>query len=143
MSIVNTLTDIASIIFQGVISKGAEVAVTAGRPPAPDADCLVVYVWAQRIFDDNQLDPDSCQIRSRLTVGWEAWSCYNEPEDTEDAARLYDLGEAVWCALVAAVDAGDFGECESVILEPAFVQPRQGLAVSMLGSLTVPLECGV
>jgi hypothetical protein len=149
--IVDTLTDIAETIFGAVIGLGADVAVTAGRPPAPDdSECLIVNVWAARISDGNQLTDDSCQIRSRLQVSWEAWSCYNpdiplydpdDPQEPEDAARLYDLGEAVWCALVAAVDAGEFGACEQVTLEPAFTQPRQGGAVSMLGSLTVGFDC--
>lgn len=135
------LTDIAETIFDAVIGLGADVNVTAGRPAAPeDSDCLVVNVWAVRIGDENQLG-EGCNIRSRLTVAWEAWSCYNDPEEAEDAARLYDLGEAVWCALVAAIDDGHFGGCEHVTLEPAFTQPRQGGAVSMLGSLTVGMEC--
>ena len=140
-----TLTDIAETIFAAVISLNADVNVTAGRPPAPESSdpaCLVVNVWAARVTDENQLNDNSCHIRGRLTVAWEAWSCYSEPEeDPEDAARLYDLAEAVWCALVTAVDDGHFGGCERVALEPAVVQPRQGGAVSMLGTLTVPFDC--
>lgn len=137
-----TLSDIAETIFDAVVSLRADVNVTAGRAAAPDGeDCLTVNVWAVRIFDDLQLVEDSCLIRSRLTVGWEAWSCYNEPEQPDDAARLYDLAEAVWCALVAAVDAGHFGGCEHVTLEPAVTQARSGGAVSMLGTLTVPYSC--
>lgn len=139
---IDILTDIAETIFAAVLSLGADVNVTAGRPPAPeDADCLVVNVWAARVSDENQLNPDACNIRGRLTVAWEAWSCYNEPEESDDAARLYDLAEAVWCALVEAVDADFWGGCEHVSLEPAVTQPRQGGAVSMLGTLTVPFDC--
>lgn len=140
---IDILTDIATTIFGAVISEGASVAVTAGRPPAPEGEgeCLVVNVFAVRIFDDNQLAENECFIRGRLTVAWEAWSCYNEPEEADDAARLYDLAAAVWCALVQAVDAKHFGECEHVILEPAVVQPRLGQSVSMLGTLTVPYDC--
>ena len=147
------LTDIAETIFNAVVSLGADVNVTAGRPAAPlGEDCLVVNVWVVRYGDANQLTDDACNIRTRLTVGWEAWSCYSHedpdvfhPDSTdepEDAARLYDLADAVWCALVAAVDAGEFGGCEYVTLEPAFTQPRQGGAVSVLGSLTVGIDCG-
>lgn len=136
------LTDIAETIFGAVVSLRADVSVTAGRPAAPDGeDCLIVNVFAVRITDGNQLNDDACTIRTRVTVAWEAWSCYNEPEEADDAARLYDLADAVWCALVAAVDDGHFGSCEHVVLEPAVVQPRSGGAVSMLGTLTVPYEC--
>lgn len=139
---IDILTDIAETIFAAVISQGADVNVTAGRPAAPDGtDCLVVNVWAVRVSDANQLAQDECFIRGRLTVAWEAWSCYNEPEEPNDAARLYDLAEAVWCALVEAVDDGHWGGCEHVTLEPAVTQPRQGGAVSMLGSLTVGMDC--
>jgi hypothetical protein len=145
------LTSVAETIFDAVIALGADVNVTAGRPAAPDGDdCLVVNVWAVRLADGNQLG-DGCNIRTRLTVGWEAWACYDsepgdvfdphDPTEPADAARLYDLAQAVWCALVAAVDAGDFGACEHVTLEPAFTQPRQGGYVSMLGSLTVGMDC--
>lgn len=149
---VATLTDIAETIFNAVVSLGADVNVTAGRPAAPEGvDCLRVNVWAVRYGDANQLDPDACNVRTRLTVGWEAWSCYShdgpdsfhpdDPGEPEDAARLYDLAEAVWCALIAAIDDGEFGGCDHVTLEPAFTQPRQGGAVSVLGSLTVGMDC--
>lgn len=146
------LATLQDVIADSVMDAGCDVAdvvVTAGRPAAPDNSCTIVYVWGGGVADDNQADPNACQVVSRWTMQYEIWTCYPEGwEDqvsTEDAAAVAEcftsLIEVVWCGLVEAHDDGVFGGCDWTELAPLTVQPRSGGAISALGAVTVPYEC--
>ena len=91
-----------------------DVILTAGRPAAPSdegVECqTVIYVFGDSVTALDQIDPNTCMVRTRWAMEFEIWTCY--PEDwhdqvnTEEAAAatacLYELITLSWCALVAA-----------------------------------------
>jgi hypothetical protein len=144
-----TLRDIIELAIEGAECEVDRVTITAGRPSAPvGEDCTAIYIFGDQAFDFNQNDQNACSVRGRWSMDYEIHTCYPEaPDDVTDAQHLtaadclYELMDLVWCAIVSAKDSGTFGKCEFVELQPLDVQPRQGMSVSALGGVTIPLDC--
>lgn len=142
--------DIESYLTDDLCSVDS-VSVTFGEPAAPvGEDCRQIWVWVDRVVDTNEFDDDTCSVRSRLTLNYRLYSCYNpdvhrslDQEET-DADCLYGLMEAIWCGLVNDKDTGLLmllGECKLVSLAPFATDPPQGGTVSATGAVTVDYEC--
>lgn len=152
MTIISQLQLLQDLIEDATADVGVDrIAITAGRPAAPSGeDCTAIYIFVDNLTDENQADPNACEVRSRLAMQFEIWVCY--PEDWDDvdtlahleaAERLYEIAGLIWCALVDAKDTCEpFGDCtEFLELTPLQAQPRLGQMVSMLGGLTVAYDC--
>lgn len=145
MALIDRLTSL-----RDALEHIAPVYVSAGEPAAPvGSDCDRIYVWVDSIEDDNAIDPNSCMVSSRLTIGYAIWTCYrDEAEDRTaaqylvDATRFTEMVEDVWDTLVSLKDAGTLAgasRCDQIVLNPLAWGSRSGLAVSAVGAIVVQL----
>lgn len=127
-----------------------DVVVTAGEF-APISACNVVLVWSDGVADDNEFDIEACDVRGRLTLRYRVSVCYSEPGDSDPTAAehavtaecLYDAADAIWCWLVAKLDARDLlgCGCKDAKVGALTAGPRQGGVVSIDGTVTIPYTC--
>lgn len=135
------------LIFQSQLDHIAPVYISAGRPSAPVGSCDRIYIWLDQIEDGNSVDPDSCVVDTRITLGYEVWSCYNDDAEDmtaavflEDATRFTDLVEQVWQTIVDHKDASDLAgasRCDEIGLLPLRWTSRAGQGVSAVGAIVV------
>lgn len=129
-----------------------KVELYAAEPPSPVGGCDRIRVWVDSLTDGLAFDPDSCTIRTRLRLSYRIYVCYtekaaehSEAELLDQAQGLYDLMDAVWCGIVAAVDDGTFlelGSCADVTVEP-MTTDRGGGETRAAGAVVIPYECAV
>lgn len=135
------------LILQEQLEHIAPVYISAGRPSAPVGGCERIYIWLDQLSDDNQIDPSSCMVDTRTTIGIEVWSCYNDDAEDmtadtflADAERFTDLVIQVWDALVEHKDASDLAgasRCDEIGLLPLVTTQRLGGSVSAAGAIVV------
>lgn len=133
-------------------SSVGRVTVTAGEPAAQAGDDCppAIWVWLSRVEDRTAFEA-GCTTATRVTFSYRIDVCYQTTaEDETDvihneaADELVILINEVWCGLVSGKDDGSLmglGTCDTIVLEPLVVGPRQGSTVSASGGVTVDYSC--
>lgn len=126
-------------------------AVTASEPAQTDK-CSAAFVWGVRVYDSGATfsprgDDPGCLYRRTLEMAYRVDTCHKirgdgreltAAEHLVEATNLYDLGDAVWCA-VAAADLT--AACQDKSVGPLIYGVVNGDRISFTGTVTVTEDC--
>ena len=152
--LVDLLVDVATLIEATVAFE--KVSVTLPDPPQTDR-CSAAYVWGTQIFDadvstQQRGDIPGCAYQRAYVISYRLDFCLS-PQKTEkttaeqlaEATTLYNAGDNVICALMAAASAGTLFDtldtCEDIAISPLVFQAPQGDRVSAVGQIRVSDPC--
>ena len=154
--LVDLLVDVASLIEATYAFN--KVSVTLPEPPSSD-DCSAAYVWGNELFDADvstqaRGDITGCIYRRAYVIGYRIEFCVKvtEREQTTaeqlaQATELYDASDQVYCALMAAADAGTLFDtvesCEDINIQPLVLNQPTGDRVAAIGQIRVTEPCVV
>ena len=153
---IDLAVDIAALIESTITVE--KVSVVAGEP-AQTSRCSAAYVGGSTIGNSREAvdfagNDKGCVYRRAYEFRYRIDICRDLPasgkeqttaQQLAEAAELYDMADAVWCALAENASAGtlfdNIGTCEAVTIGTLDFDSPQGDRVSAGGFLRVTDPC--